>query len=231
MEKNEIDFFKLKEISNSKIDLKLDNGSNLKIEIPAQSRIKINFNAFCMDEGKLAPCINEPYIFSYEMLDMPMFFKIMLYLNTHPEVDSDFRQNLIWKLCKKIKFKDLSKSEQEFLFEIDEYADAEINNYKNIKYKEWNGLPEKHWPQEILPRKIPNSEVFAKFLQINGFFAAEVELYNPNNYVCDLFLLKTNPGQISGKFLNKDRQRLGMLYSGNTKFKIKTPLSIAGIRG
>ncbi|PKL57871.1 MAG: hypothetical protein CVV34_05265, partial [Methanomicrobiales archaeon HGW-Methanomicrobiales-5] len=132
--------------------------------IPPKSKARLTFRTFCLDEGKLAPDINTPYIFSYEKLDMPMSLKIMKYFAGHPETEQAFSQNLIWKLCRKPKFEELTKEEQEFLFKTDPYADSEVNNYKSVKHEQWKGHPQELWPEEIIPQPIPRSNIFAKFV-------------------------------------------------------------------
>jgi len=148
------------------------------------------------------------------MLDMPLFLKIMKYFFEHPEIDQQVRQNLIWKLVKKPKFEELTKEEQELLFNIDPYADAEINNYKSVTYPEWLGYPKELWPEEIVPQPIPNSKLFAKFTRIKGFSEAEIEFYNPTAEAQSLILLKMNPGSLTGNFFNAIRQRLGFTTPG-----------------
>lgn len=204
----------LKDITNTPEADAIFNNNPTKGEIPPNSKVRFTFRTFCLDEGKPAPDINEPYIFSYEMLDMPMFLKIMNYFHEHIEIDQRLEQNLIWKLCKKPKFEELTKEEQELLFKIDPYADAEVNNYKSVKYPEWQGYPQELWPKEIVPQPIPGSKLFAKFTRIKGFSEAEVEFYNPTSEVQNLILLKSNPGSLVGNFFNAIRQRLGFATPG-----------------
>lgn len=219
MEKGKLNFEGLKKISGHDIQSVIFKKDTLNGIIPGKTKVRLKFLTFCMDEGKLAPDVNEPYIFSYEMLDMPMFFKIMFYFNSHPQIGSDFRQQLIWKLCKKPKFYELSKEEQEFLFKIDEFADSEVNNYKSVKYSDWKGIEKENWPENIFPQQIPGTEIYAKFIKINGFSEAEVEFYNPLEKEQVLVLLKTNPGTLAGKFFNSVRQRLGFTTpGGNTGY-------------
>jgi hypothetical protein len=176
------------------------------------------FKIVCLDEGKLAPDVNEPYVFSYEMLDMPMYLKIMRYFIEHPEVDQTLEQNLIWKLSKKPRFEELSKQEQELLLAIDLYADAEVNNYKSIKYEPWQGYQPELWPKEIVPQPIPGTGIFGKILKTKGFSGALVEFYNPMPTPQKLILLKSNPGSLMGNFFNALRQRFGFTTGGNKGF-------------
>lgn len=185
-----------------------------EVEIPPNSRVRLTFRIFCLDEGKLPPDANEPYIFSYEMVDMPMYLKIMKYFIEHPEVDQSTAQNLIWKLSKKQKFEELSKHEQDILLAIDPYADAEVDNYKSIKYEPWKGYPTELWPEEIVPQPIPGTGIFAKILKTKGFSEVHVEFYNPTPTYQKIILLKSNPGSLTGMFLNALRQRFGFTIPG-----------------
>lgn len=220
---------KLKDITDQIEKYDIFNKDSLSANIPPYSKITIDFFTFCMDVGKVAPAIDEPYIFSYEMLDMPLYFKIMQFFNKHPEIDKDFRQNLIWKLCKRPKFNELSEEEQNFLFQIDEYADAEVNNYKVKNYRIWSGYPKEEWPEEINPQTIPGTELKAKLIHINGFSEAKVDFYNYTDKTQKLILLKSNPGNLSANPYNKTRQRLGFL--GSNKFNTRGLTPIAGVRG
>lgn len=192
-----------------------------------ESRVRITFNTFCMDEGKPAPDFTIPYIFSYEMLDMPMYLKVLRYLAEKPEIEQSLAQNLLWKLSKKPKFEELTKQEQDLLFDIDPYADAEVNNYVTQKHDPWQGYPPEIWPDEIVPQPIPNTELFGKIVRMKGFSEAEVEIYNPTKSPQKLLLIKSNPGGFSAKFFDGMRQRIGF----RNKFNVKGPTSSTSIRG
>lgn len=216
----ELDFdpLSLKDITDAPESGKIFKSKLTEGEIPPNSKVRLVFKTVCLDEGKLAPDVNEPYVFSYEMLDMPMYLKIMRYFIEHPEVDQTLEQNLIWKLSKKSRFEELSKQEQELLLTIDLYADAEVNNYKSTKYEPWQGYQPELWPKEIVPQPIPGTGIFGKILKTKGFSGALVEFYNPMPTPQKLILLKSNPGSLMGNFFNALRQRFGFTTGGNKGF-------------
>ncbi len=218
----------LKDITGQIENFEIFKTDPLSAYIPPFSKVTIDFFTFCMDEGKVAPAIDEPYIFSYEMLDMPLYFKVIQFFNRHPDIDKDFRQNLIWKLCKKPKFNELNKEEQDFLFQIDEYADGEVDNYESKNYRIWKGYPKEKWPEKIVAQEIPETELKAKLVHINGFSEARVEFYNYSDKTQKLILLKINPGILSANPFNNTRQRLS--FCGRNKF-IKGPTAVIGVRG
>ncbi|MDO9027439.1 MAG: hypothetical protein Q7U68_01050, partial [Candidatus Roizmanbacteria bacterium] len=148
--------------------------------IPPNSKVRLQFRSYCLDEGYPAPDHNEPFIFSYEMLDMPLFLKLMTYVIEHPELEQSVVQKLIWNLSKKLKFHELSETEQQLLLKIDLYADAEVNNYKYGRYGPGTKCVfDQNLPKEIVPQPIPETEIYAKPVKISGYSNIELEFYNP----------------------------------------------------
>jgi len=178
-------------------------------KIPPHSKVRLSFRTFCLEEGKPAPDASIPHIFLYEVLDIPMYLKIMRYFVEHPEIDQSLGQGLIWKLAKKPKFDEISEEEQDLLLSIDPYADAEIDNYESINYKHPEGYPPELWPKEIIPQPIPGTELFGKIVKMKGFSEMEVEFYNPAAAVQKLPLVKFNPGSLTALFFDRLRQMVG----------------------
>jgi len=180
--------------------------------IPPNSKVRLQFMSYCLDEGYPAPDIDEPFIFSYETLDVPLFLKIMTYVIEHQEIEQSLVQKLIWNLSKKLKFRELSESEQQLLFKIDSYADAEVDNYQ---YKK-SYIPEtkfvfENLPKEIIPQPIPGTEIYAKPVKIVGYSKMELEFYNPTSATQTLKLIKSNPGILTLNPRGRDKfQRLAL---------------------
>lgn len=168
-------------------------------------------------------------MFSYEMRDIPMYLKILKYFSEHQETSHDFKQKLIWKLARKPKFEELTNEERNFLFKVDPYADAEVNNYKSVKYDKWHGFSPDVWPEKLAPQPIPGTKLFAKLLKTEGFSGAEIEIYNPTDEPQKFTLLKSNPGAFSAKPFNVIRQIV--IYNNRKKYRIKGPTAITGRRG
>jgi len=192
-----------------------------EVMIPPSSKIRLRFKSYCFDEGYPAPDINEPFIFSYEMLDIPLFLKLMNYAIEHQEIEQSLVQKLIWNLSKKLKFRELSEDVQQLLFKIDPYADAEVDNYQYKKsYTPETKFVFENLPKEIIPQPIPGTEIFAKPVKIHGYSNVEIEFYNPISSLASFKLIKNNPGVLTLNPRRREKyQRLGGL----------TP--IAGIRG
>jgi len=179
--------------------------------IPPNSKVRLQFRSYCLDAGYPAPDHNDPFIFSYEMIDMPLFLKLMTYVIEHPELEQSVVQKLIWNLSKKLKFHELSETEQQLLLKIDLYADAEVNNYKYGRY--WPGTKcvfDRNLPKEIVPQPIPETEIYAKPVKIGGYSNIELEFYNPTPTPQVLKLIKNNPGMLTMNPRGRDKfQRLG----------------------
>ncbi|MDP2750577.1 MAG: hypothetical protein Q8O89_07130 [Nanoarchaeota archaeon] len=188
--------------------------------IPPNSKVRLQFKSFCLDEGYPAPDVNEPFIFSYEMLDVPLFLKLMNYVIEHPELEQSLVQKLIWNLPKKLKFHELLEAEQQLLFKIDPYADAEINNYqyKKSHKPETEFVFDQNLPEEIIPQPIPGTGIYAKPVKISGYSNVELEFYNPTPTPQVLKLIKNNPGILTMTPRGRDKfQRLGGLYTGSSR--------------
>lgn len=213
----------LADITNNPETQKMLHDDPLETLIPPRSKVRFYLEAFCLDEGRLGPDASEPYVFGYEMRDIPMYLRILKYFSQHQEINHDFKQKLIWKLARKPKFMELTDEEQSFLFKVDPCADAEIDNYKSTKYGEWRGFPADIWPEKLAPQPIPGTKLFAKLIKTDGFSGAEIEIYNPTDEPQKFQLLKSNPGAFCAKAFNAIRQIV--IYNNRGKYNVRGPRS------
>jgi|SRR3989344_1368544 len=153
-----------------------------KTVIPPKSRVKTFIKTLCMDERFPPPHADGPMLFSYEKIDMPLFFELNAYLRNHPEVDKGIAQRIVWELSEQIKFDGFYPEEQEILLKVDPNAEKIINSYefnRNITKRAFDFGEE--IPKDIEPQPIPGTQLFAKALDIIPYDGMTVEIYNPTD--------------------------------------------------
>lgn len=154
----------------------------MEVVIPPKSRVRTFLETFCMDERFAPPHADQPMLLSYEKIDMPLFFELNSYFNSHPEVNKGLAQRIIWELSEQIKFDGFYPEEQEILLKVSSNAEKIIDSYefnRNITKRAFDFGEE--IPKEVNAQPIPGTKLFAKVLEVIPYDGITIEIYNPTN--------------------------------------------------
>lgn len=174
------------------------NENKTYTEIPANSKITLEFETYCIDALGDSYYYYEslpttlPTIFSYEAVDMPMYSDIIRETQSNFEVSQEDFQDIIWGLSRqeRKKFEDFYEEEQAILLSINPDAQYIIDNYEyfqNINIKKFN-YPE-NTPEEALIQPIYGTELYAIMVSNLRYFQTDLEIYNPTNESQTFYLM------------------------------------------
>jgi hypothetical protein len=183
-----------KKMEDAFSELKVDK---TEIVIPANSEVHLAFKSFCLDHSLSAPDSYVPMVFSYEKIDMPLFFEIGKYMLEQPDIDQPLMQDLIWDLSadKKSKFEDLSDEEQQLLLKIDPSAQEIVDSYqyyRNISVR--NFIFGENLPEDVVAQPLPGTELYVRVSDTSSYDYTELDLYNPSAKSQTFPLIKEGEG-------------------------------------
>jgi len=157
-------------------------------------------DSFCLDSLYGVPDDDYPIVFSYEKLDMPLFFEIEYYILEHPELDLIVTQELMWNLSPygQYEFDTLLGSHRDILLEIEPDAEKIVDSheyYRNISVK--NFIFGENLPEETIAQTIPGTELYAKVVDSIAYMETELDLYNPSSEPQIFSLIKEGQGVLA----------------------------------
>ena len=116
--------------------------------IPAQSKLTLTLDTYCLSPNAAAPDDDEAYVLSSEVPEIPLYTEIMRFTDAEERVSREVKQNLLWNLKNQVKFEDLPAEQQQFLLKIDPSAPLKLNNFIKEELKNQAGkLIDKYLPQ------------------------------------------------------------------------------------
>lgn len=185
------------EVGEAFSELKVNKG---KIIVPGNSKVRLVFKTFCLDSDYGVPGSDVPIIFSYEKIDMPLFFETQKYLLENDDIDQSLIQDLIWDLSTRTraKFDQLSEEEQQLSLKIDPSAKEKIDSYqyyRNISVKNFNFG--ENLPEETIAQPIPGTELYAKVNSTSGYDYTEIDIYNPSVNSQTIPIIKEGEGVLT----------------------------------
>jgi len=171
-----------------------------EVVIPPNSKVRLALDSFCLDSLYGVPDDDYPIVFSYEKLDMPLFFEIERYILEHPELYLSVSQELMWNLSsyEQFEFDSLLGNQRDILLEIEPDAKRIVDSYeyyRNISVK--NFIFGENLPEETIAQPIPGTELYAKVVDSFGYGETEFVLYNPSSEPQIFSLIKEGQGVLA----------------------------------